>query len=107
MWHTGNIAVSGRPPHSLYGSEAGVITKPSWNGVADRSRTRIGYAALCQAVPDCGRSTTAWNLREGLRKVADVFDIWGQSAGQRAACDAVLPMDCAIPVPEPYFIYLC
>jgi len=36
-----------------------------------------------------------------------VVDIWGQPAGRRAACDAVLAMDCASPVPEPYFIYLC
>ena len=84
-----------------------MITKPSWGGIADRVRPRIGYAALCPAVPDCGRSAAAQNLREGLRKVADVVDIWGQSSSRVGACDAMLAMDCASSVPEPYFIYLC
>jgi hypothetical protein len=49
----------------------------------------------------------AGSLREGLGKVADVVDIWGAPEGRAAACDAVLAMDCASLVPEPYFIYLC
>jgi glycosyltransferase involved in cell wall biosynthesis len=49
----------------------------------------------------------ARNLREELRKVADVIDVWGQPEGWGTACDAVLAMDCASPVLEPYFIYLC
>ena len=49
----------------------------------------------------------AGNLRAGLGKVADIVDIWGALGGGVAGCDAVLAMDCASLVPEPYFIYLC
>jgi len=49
----------------------------------------------------------AGSLRAGLGKVADVVDIWDAPGGRIAACDAVLAMDCASLVPEPYFIYLC
>jgi glycosyltransferase involved in cell wall biosynthesis len=93
-------------PLSSNGSEAGVITKPS-GGIANRVRPCIGYAALCGAVPDCGRAAVASSLLESLREVADVVDIWGAPPGQAAACDAVLAMDCASLVPEPYFLYLC
>lgn len=92
---------------SPHGSEASVIARPSWGGIADRARLRIGYAVLCQAVPDCGSAAMAASLREGLGKVADVVDICGASKDQAAACDAVLAMDCASRMPEPYFIYLC
>ena len=57
-----------------------MITKPSWGEIADEVRPCIGYAALCQAVPDCRRSA-AGSLREGLGKVADVVDIWGAPGG--------------------------
>ena len=70
-------------------------------------RPCIGYAALCQAIPDCGRAALAVGLRAGLGKVADVVDIWGAPGDQVAECDAVLALDCASLVPEPYFIYLC
>ena len=86
---------------------SGVITKPSWGGIADRFRPRIGYAAFCQAVPECGRSAVAGNLRAGLGKVADVIDIWSAPVGRAPACDAILAMDCVGQIPEPYFIYLC
>jgi hypothetical protein len=92
---------------SLEGSGAGVVTKPYSGGIAYRIRPCIGYAALCRAIPDCGRTSFAGSLRAGLGKVADVVDIWDASGGQVAACDAVLAMDCARLVPEPYFIYLC
>jgi glycosyltransferase involved in cell wall biosynthesis len=106
MRHTGNRVVTGILPRSLDGSEAGVNTEPSRDWVIDRTRPRIGYAPLCHAIPDCGRSVVARNLRAGLAKVADVVDIWG-APGQATACDAVLAMDCVSSVPEPYFIYLC
>ena len=81
--------------------------KPSSGRIAHRIRPCIGYAALCRAIPDCGRASLAGSLRASLGKVADVVDIWDASGGQLAACDAVLAMDCARLVPEPYFIYLC
>ena len=84
-----------------------MVTKPSSGGIAHRIRPCIGYAALCRAIPDCGRASLAGSLRASLGKVADVVDIWDASGGQLAACDAVLAMDCARLVPEPYFIYLC
>lgn len=84
-----------------------MIARPSWGGVVDRARPRIGYAAFCQVVPDCGWSAVARNLREGLRKVADVVDIWDSPGYSGSACDAVLAVDCARPISEPYFIYLC
>jgi D-inositol-3-phosphate glycosyltransferase len=49
----------------------------------------------------------AGSLRAGLGKVADVVDIWGVAEDGVAAYDAVLALDCASLVPEPYFIYLC
>ena len=70
-------------------------------------RPRIGYAAFCQGIPDCGRSAAAGCLREGLGKVANVIDLWGPLPGRVTACDAVLAMECVNLVPEPYFIYLC
>jgi Glycosyl transferases group 1 len=81
--------------------------KPSWGGIADEGRPCIGYAASCQGVPDCGRSSVAGCLREGLGKVANVIDIWGAPEGRVPACDAVLAMECVSLIPEPYFIYLC
>ena len=83
-----------------------MITKPSWGEIANEVRPCIGYAAFCQAVPDCGRSA-AGSLREGLGKVADVVDIRGAPGGSALLCDAVLAMDCVSLIPEPYFIYLC
>lgn len=82
-------------------------TEPSRGGIADRTRPRIGYTALCGEVPGCGMSATARSLREGLGKVADVVDIRSQPENLDTACDAVLAMECASLVPEPYFIYLC
>jgi hypothetical protein len=86
-----------------------VITKPSWGGIADNGRPRIGYAAFCGRVPDCGKSAVARCLRESLDKVANVVDIWAAPGDRVGAltCDVVLAMDCASPIPEPYFIYLC
>lgn len=99
--------VTGNAAAPTSGSEAGVITEASGGGVSDRVLPRIGYVAFCQVVPDCGRADMVGNLREGLGKVVDVVDLWGQHRGREAACDAVLAMDCAISVTEPYFIYLC
>jgi hypothetical protein len=62
---------------------------------------------FCRAIPDCSRAALAGNLRAGLGNVADVIDIWSALGGGIAGCDAVLAMDCASLVPEPYFIYLC
>ena len=84
-----------------------MITEPSWDESLDRIRPCIGYAALCRAIPDCSRAALAGNLRAGLGKVADIVDIGGALGGGVAGCDAVLAMDCASLVPEPYFIYLC
>lgn len=86
-----------------------MITKPSWGGIADHGRPRIGYAASCGRVPDCGKSAVARCLRESLDKVANVVDIRAAPSDRvRAlACDVVLALDCASPIPEPYFIYLC
>jgi hypothetical protein len=84
-----------------------VIAKPSWGVIMNGARPCIGYAALCPAATDCGRSAVAGSLREGLGKVADVVDVWGSPRGRAVACDAVLAMDCVSLVPEPYFIYLC
>ena len=101
------MAVTRWLPHSLTGSEAGVITKPSRGGIAHGARPRIGYFAPCRVIPDCGRSAGAGSLRQGLGKVADVVDIWGLPEDRAAACDAVLAMDCVTLVPEPYFVYVC
>jgi glycosyltransferase involved in cell wall biosynthesis len=84
-----------------------VITKPSWRGIADKGRPRIGYAAFCHGAPDCGKSAVARYLREGLDKVANVVDIWTGPGGRVPVCDVVLAMECASLIPEPYFIYLC
>jgi glycosyltransferase involved in cell wall biosynthesis len=101
------MAVIGSCRTSMMEGGSGVITKPSWGGIADGFRPRIGYAAFCQAVPECGRSAVAGNLRAGLGKVADVIDIWSAPVGRAPACDAILAMDCVGQIPEPYFIYLC
>jgi glycosyltransferase involved in cell wall biosynthesis len=86
-----------------------VITKPSWGGIVDNRRPRIGYAAFCQGVPDCGKTAVARHLREGLDKVANVVDIRTAFGGRGAppACDVVLAVECTSWIPEPYFIYLC
>lgn len=86
-----------------------MITKPSWGGIADKRRPRIGYAAFCQGVPDCGKSAVARHLREGLDKVANVVDIRTAFGGRipPPMCDVVLAIECASWIPEPYFIYLC
>jgi hypothetical protein len=69
------------------------------------ARLCIGWAAY-----PAGTSTgdmTAWNLCRGLRKVADVVDIGiSPAAGQGALCDAVLLIDCVVPAPDPFFVYL-
>lgn len=80
-------------------------TKPSWDGNADEGRPCIGYVALCQGVPGCGKS--AGCLRESLGKVAKVVDIWGVPGERVPTCDAVLAMECVSLAPEPYFIYMC
>ena len=84
-----------------------MVIKPSWDGFPIEGRPCIGYAALCQGASDCGKSAVAGCLREGLGKVANVIDIWGASRGRVQACDAVLAVECASLIPEPYFIYLC
>ncbi len=86
-----------------------MITKPSWGEIADDGRPRIGYAAFCQRVPDCSKSAAVRCLRESLDKVANVVDVRAVPDGRvpALACDVVLAMECASPIPEPYFIYLC
>lgn len=81
----------------------------------DQSRPRIGYAASRGGISERDWPGSVWNLREGLRTVADVVDVVIQPSGHsRSAltgsnwtprCDAVLLIDFAAPVPEPLFIY--
>ena len=42
---------------------------------SDPERLRLGYAALWEPVPQNTLSGSAWNLREGIRKIADTVDI--------------------------------
>ena len=41
----------------------------------DADRLRLGYAALWEPVPQSTLSGVAWNLREGIRDIADTVDI--------------------------------
>lgn len=42
---------------------------------SDAERLRLGYAAFWEPVPQGTLSGVAWNLREGIRKIADTVDI--------------------------------
>ena len=42
---------------------------------SDAERLRLGYAAYWEPVPQSTLSGVAWNLREGIRKIADTVDI--------------------------------
>lgn len=82
--------------------------------IVNVSRPRIRYVVLEHGLFRRNWSGPARNLREGLRKVADVVDI-GIRAGSKqsvllatqvdARCDAVLLIDYVAAVPEPFFIY--
>jgi hypothetical protein len=70
------------------------------------ARLCIGCAAY-PAGPPNPDDLTAWNLRRGLRKVADVVDIGiSPAVGRGAFCDAALLIDCVVPAPDPFFVYL-
>lgn len=78
-------------------------------------RPCIRYVALERGLLRRNWSGPAWNLREGLRKFADVVDIGIRASGSRqsvllgtqvdARFDAVLLIDYVAAVPEPFFIY--
>lgn len=45
------------------------------NAASDSERLRLGYAAYWEPVPQTTLSGVAWNLRDGIRNIADMVDI--------------------------------
>jgi glycosyltransferase involved in cell wall biosynthesis len=57
------------------GARDPLSAEPGPAGPEGRPGPRIGYAALWEKVPERTWSGSAWNLRDGLRKVTDTVDI--------------------------------
>jgi glycosyltransferase involved in cell wall biosynthesis len=75
------------------------------SSLLELARLCIGCAAYPVGTDSADQA--AWNLYRGLRKVADVVDIGiSPAVGQDVLCDAVLLIDCVVPVPDPFFVYL-
>lgn len=63
-----------RPPETRDPLEsAGAET--NFGAASDVKKLRLGYAAYWEPVPQSTLSGVAWNLREGIRKIADTVDI--------------------------------